>query len=57
MTDAKQKRKHEDTRISAYPHPLEEVLEKALQVRPEKESERTDRRQCEDGHSHSVSGT
>jgi hypothetical protein len=32
MTEGK--KKHRDTRISAYPHTLEEVLEKALQVPP-----------------------
>jgi hypothetical protein len=32
MTEGK--KKHEDTRISAYPNPLKEALEKALQVPP-----------------------
>jgi len=33
QNDEKRK-EHQDTRISAYPHSLEEVLEKALQVPP-----------------------
>ena len=43
--EKKPRKKHEDTRISSYPHTLEEVLEKALQVPPPDGKKRRGREQ------------